>query len=221
MNKALLSSNCDEWETPPDFFEKLNAEFRFTLDPCALPETAKCPTYFTPDDDGLSRPWIAPGGGAVFCNPPYSRRTKDKPGQEDWIKKAAEEGSRPGAVVVMLIPARTDTLAFHEYIYHKAEIRFIKGRLRFRVNGKAGDAAPFPSMLVIFRGKEEKPLKIRITQKLPVSEDICPAVGETYNVEEIEARDGRGLNLFFIRVKGERVGVFSNECEVIERGPIV
>lgn len=66
MNKALLSSNCDEWETPPDFFEKLNAEFRFTLDPCALPETAKCPTYFTPDDDGLSRPWIAPGGGVLF-----------------------------------------------------------------------------------------------------------------------------------------------------------
>lgn len=62
MNKALLSSNCDDWETPPEFFEVLNAEFRFTLDPCALPETAKCPTYFTPDDDGLSRPWIAPGG---------------------------------------------------------------------------------------------------------------------------------------------------------------
>lgn len=69
MNKALLSSNCDEWETPPDFFEKLNAEFRFTLDPCALPETAKCPTYFTPDDDGLSRPWIAPGGGRCILQP--------------------------------------------------------------------------------------------------------------------------------------------------------
>ena len=68
------------------------------------------------------------------------------------IKKAAEEGKRPGAVVVMLIPARTDTLAFHEYIYHKAEIRFIKGRLHFRVNGQPGDAAPFPSMVVIFRG---------------------------------------------------------------------
>lgn len=66
MNKALLSSNCDDWETPPEFFEVLNAEFRFTLDPCALPETAKCPTYFTPDDDGLSRPWIAPGGGVLF-----------------------------------------------------------------------------------------------------------------------------------------------------------
>lgn len=66
MNRVLLSSSCDEWETPPDFFETLNAEFRFTLDPCALPETAKCPTYFTPDDDGLSRPWIAPGGGVLF-----------------------------------------------------------------------------------------------------------------------------------------------------------
>lgn len=92
------------------------------------------------------------GGGAIFCNPPYSRRTKDKPGQEDWIKKAAEEGSKPGAVVVMLLPARTDTAAFHGYIYHRAEIRFIKGRLRFHINGKPGAAAPFPSMIVIFRG---------------------------------------------------------------------
>ena len=64
-------------------------------------------------------------------------------------------------------------------------------------------------------------MKIRITKKLPISENICPVVGETYNIEEIEARDGRGLNLFFIRVNGERVGVFSNECEVIERRPIV
>ena len=86
------------------------------------------------------------GGGAIFCNPPYSRRTKDKPGQEDWIKKAAEEGSKPGAVVVMLLPARTDTAAFHGYIYHRAEIRFIKGRVRFCVNGKPASAAPFPSI---------------------------------------------------------------------------
>ena len=154
MNKALFSSSRNDWETPPDFFAELDKEFRFTLDACALPETAKCADYFTPKDDGLSRPWIAPRGGAVFCNPPYSRRTKDSPGQEAWIKKAAEEGQRPGAVVVMLIPARTDTLAFHKYIYHKAEIRFIKGRLRFRVNGQTGDAAPFPSMVVIFRGPE-------------------------------------------------------------------
>ena len=102
MNNALFSSSRDDWETPPDFFAALNEEFHFTLDVCALPETAKCADYFTPEDDGLSRPWIAPGGGAVFCNPPYSRRTKNSPGQEAWIKKAAEEGQRPGAVVVML-----------------------------------------------------------------------------------------------------------------------
>lgn len=152
MNKALFASTRDDWETPLEFFASLNEEFNFTLDVCATPTTAKCTSFFTPEDDGLSKPWIAPGGGAVFCNPPYSRRTKESPGQEDWIRKAAEEGSKPGAVVVMLIPARTDTLAFHQYIYHKAEIRFIKGRLRFLVNGKAGDAAPFPSMVVIFRG---------------------------------------------------------------------
>ena len=153
MNKALFSSACDEWETPPDLFAALDKEFHFALDACALPETAKCPRYFTPEDDGLSRPWAEiAGGGAIFCNPPYSRRTKDKPGQEDWIKKAAEEGSKPGAVVVMLLPARTDTAAFHGYIYHRAEIRFIKGRVRFRINGKPATAAPFPSMIVIFRG---------------------------------------------------------------------
>lgn len=155
------------------------------------------------------------GGGAVFCNPPYSRRGKDKPGQEDWIKKAAEEGSRPGAVVVMLIPARTDTLAFHEYIYHKAEIRFIKGRLRFRVDGKAGDAAPFPSMIVIFRGqKEEQRLKIKIKAPLPVEERIRPAVGGIYEVVETEKR-GRTGKIYFIQSNGERVGVFPHECELV------
>ena len=156
MNKALFASNRDDWETPPELFAKLNKEFHFTLDVCATPETAKCVNYFTPEDNGLSKPWIAPDGGAVFCNPPYSRCAKDKPGQEAWIKKAAEESKRPGAVVVMLIPARTDTVAFHKYIYHKAEIRFIKGRLHFRVNGKPGDNAPFPSMIVIFRGTAEE-----------------------------------------------------------------
>ena len=93
-------------------------------------------------------------GGAVFCNPPYSKRTKDKPGQEDWIRKAAEEGAKPGAVVVMLLPARTDTAAFHRYIYKRSEIRFIKGRLRFHADGQPGNSAPFPSMVVIFRGPE-------------------------------------------------------------------
>ena len=78
----------------------------------------------------------------VFCNPPYG---KDLP---KWIEKCANESKH--AKVVMLIPARTDTIAFHKYIYNKAEIRFIKGRLKFRVDGKEGDPAPFPSMVVIF-----------------------------------------------------------------------
>ena len=90
----------------------------------------------------------------MFCNPPYSKRKKDKPGQEDWIEKAYKESSENGATVVMLIPARTDTIAFHEYILGKAqEIRFVKGRLKFEIDRKANkEAAPFPSMIVIFRG---------------------------------------------------------------------
>lgn len=152
MNEPLFSSSRDDWETPPDFFQKLDKEFHFDLDPCALPHTAKCPRYFTPEDDGLTKPWIAAGGGAVFCNPPYSRRSKGNPGQEAWIRKAAEEGKKPGAVVVLLIPARTDTGAFHDYILHRAEVRFVRGRLRFLQDGKAQEAAPFPSMVVIFRG---------------------------------------------------------------------
>lgn len=117
-----------------------------------LPGYGKMPPVFYAGGRRPQKAVDRRGGGAVFCNPPYSRRTKDKPGQEDWIKKAAEEGSRPGAVVVMLLPARTDTAAFHDYIYHRAEIRFIRGRLRFLENGKQREAAPFPSMVVIFRG---------------------------------------------------------------------
>lgn len=116
----------------------------------------------------------------------------------------------------MLIPARTDTVAFHEHIYGKAEIRLIKGRLRFKVNGKAGDAAPFPSMIVIFRGKEEKPLKIKILREIPVSDEVRPSVGGVYDVEDVELRDVR--KIYFIRVNGERVGVFPKECEVVESG---
>lgn len=143
MDKVLLSTGKDDWETPIDFFEKLDAEFHFTLDPCCTHETAKCIYHFTPAEDGLKQSWA---NQTVFVNPPYSKKTKDNPGQEAWIKKAYEESAN--ATVVMLIPARTDTVAFHKYIYGKAEIRFIKGRLKF---GGAKDSAPFPSMVVIFK----------------------------------------------------------------------
>ena len=83
------------------------------------------------------------GGHRVFCNPPYGRAIGE------WVEKAYREGTKDGTIVVMLIPARTDTKYFHDFILHRSEIRFISGRLKF---GEAAQSAPFPSMLVIFRG---------------------------------------------------------------------
>jgi phage N-6-adenine-methyltransferase len=144
MNKALLSSKKMDWRTPQAFFDDLNREFHFVLDAAAMPENAKCTQYFTPETDGLSRSWDV--GGSVFCNPPYGRKI----GQ--WVQKAYSEYVRGAVTIVMLIPARTDTSYFHDYIYGKAEIRFLRGRLKFEdENGAAMNPAPFPSMVVIFR----------------------------------------------------------------------
>ncbi len=144
MNTDLMfSSKSVVWETPQDLFSKLNAEFEFTLDVCALPENAKCAQYYTPEEDGLNQPWT----GVCWCNPPYGR------GVEVWVRRALF-ASAEGAAVVMLLPARTDTRWFHEYIYGRdnVEIRFLRGRLKF---GGCKNSAPFPSMLVIFKPKEE------------------------------------------------------------------
>jgi site-specific DNA-methyltransferase (adenine-specific) len=140
MNTALMfSSETDLWATPQNFFDELDKEFHFTLDPCATPENAKCKKYYTVKEDGLKQDWQ---GETVFCNPPYGKAIKD------WVKKCYEESRKPNTTVVMLIPARTDTTYFHEYIYKKAkEIRFVKGRLKF---GCSKNSAPFPSMVVIF-----------------------------------------------------------------------
>lgn len=132
-----FSSATAEWPTPQSFYDGLNAEFGFTLDPCCTPQSAKCATYFTADDDGLSRPW-APH--RVFMNPPYGKSI----GQ--WMRKAFNE-SIAGALVVCLIPARTDTAWWHDYAA-KGEIRFVRGRLKF---GGHKNSAPFPSAVVIFR----------------------------------------------------------------------
>lgn len=148
MNKALLSSKNMCWCTPQDFFDRLNAEFGFVLDPAATDKTAKCSLYYTPETDGLSQSWDR--GGAVFCNPPYGREIGK------WVQKAFEE-ARGGYPIVLLIPARTDTAYFHDYIYGKAEIRFVRGRLRFADDdGNAADPAPFPSMVVIYNGERVK-----------------------------------------------------------------
>ncbi len=142
MNAALLSSKKMDWCTPQDFFDKLNEEFNFVLDAAASPRCRKCANYFTKEDDALSQSWQV--GGAVFVNPPYGKEIRK------WVRKAASE--RGAFPIVMLIPARTDTSYFHDYIYGKAEIRFLRGRLKFTdEDGNVSNSAPFPSMIVVFR----------------------------------------------------------------------
>lgn len=138
-NDVMFSSAKDDWETPQDFFDSLNQEFHFSLDAAASDSNAKCPIYFTKSDNALLKNW---GGYTVFCNPPYGREIAD------FVKKSYEESKKPNTSVVMLLPARTDTKWFHEYILGKAEIRFLRGRLKFV---GAVNQAPFPSMVVVFR----------------------------------------------------------------------
>lgn len=136
---AAMTSDRDDWETPQDLFDRLDATYHFTLDPCSTHENAKCEKHFTAEDDGLSRSWA---GETVFCNPPYGRSIGA------WVRKCSEESRH--AKVVMLIPARTDTAYFHDYIYRKARVEFLRGRLKFERGGRSLNAAPFPSMIVEF-----------------------------------------------------------------------
>lgn len=116
---VMYSSNKDDWGTPQDLFDELDREFHFTVDLCADDSNHKCPKYYTKENDGMKADLT---GEVVFCNPPYGKQSTLQ-----WVKKCAEAK----ATVVMLLPARTDTRAFHEYIYHKAEVRFLRGRLKF------------------------------------------------------------------------------------------
>jgi site-specific DNA-methyltransferase (adenine-specific) len=143
MQQSMLTSKKQFYETPPDLFRELDNEFKFTLDPAAEPETAKCEKYYTIHDNGLFQSWE---GETVFCNPPYGRNLNK------WVAKCVLEGRKPNTTVVMLIPARTDTAYFHDYIQPNAkEIRFLRGRLNFHLNGKPVGRAPFPSMVVVFK----------------------------------------------------------------------
>jgi len=151
MNRDLMfSSNSDEWETPKELFNKLNMEFHFTLDPCCTEKNKLCKKYYTKKENGLIQDWK---GERVFINPPYGRNIGK------WVKKCFEE-SQNGVLCVMLIPARTDTKYFHDYIYNKAEIKFLKGRLKFinrNLSSYRDDGnfkispAPFPSMIVVWK----------------------------------------------------------------------
>ena len=135
LNAGMFSSNTDLWGTPQEFFNDLDKEFDFTLDPCCTKENAKCEKHYTREDDGLLQDW---SNERVFMNPPYGREIGK------WVKKAFESNT----LVVALLPSRTDTKWFHDYIYNIAEVRFVKGRLKF---SDSENPAPFPSMVVVWR----------------------------------------------------------------------
>ena len=139
MDTAVhFSSATDEWATPQDFFDKLMATYRFTLDVCATAENAKCADFYTKEDNGLTKYWA----GRCWMNPPYGRDIKY------WVKKACKSARDNGALVVCLLPSRTDTAWWHDYVLPYGEVTFIRGRLKF---GGAKNSAPFPSAIVVFK----------------------------------------------------------------------
>jgi phage N-6-adenine-methyltransferase len=139
---SQFSSDTVEWPTPQYLFDVLNAEFGFTLDPCATPSNAKCKKFYTKEDNGLSQLW---DNDIVFMNPPYGREIKT------WMQKAYES-SKNGATVVCLVPSRTDTKWWHFYAM-RGEIRFFKRRLEFV---GSNNKAPFASAIVVFRSPDYK-----------------------------------------------------------------
>lgn len=136
ISEALYSSRSEMWETPQWLYDKLDAEYHFETDVCAVPENAKCKHFYTPEQDGLLQDWR----GVCWCNPPYGRQVGR------WVEKAAKSK----ALVVMLIPARTDTKWWHEWVLPYGKVTFLRGRLKF---GGAKNSAPFPSCIVVFDGR--------------------------------------------------------------------
>ena len=150
VSKVLFSSNKSDWETPPELFDKLDKEFHFDLDICATNQNTKCVRFLSANALHPEVGWKVLSNRAIFMNPPYGRQV----GQ--WVRKAYEE-SRKGATVVCLLPSRTDVEWWHDFVIAgKAEVRFLRGRVRFLLDGVAMKAgAPFPSAVVIFRPPEE------------------------------------------------------------------
>lgn len=137
FTSGLKSSNTDNWATPSYLFDMLNKEFAFTLDVCANKDNAKCPRFYDQETDGLIQDWTK---DVCWMNPPYGRTI----GQ--WVKKAAET-AMGGGIVVALLPARTDTRWWTEWVMKASELRFISGRVKF---GGSNIGAPFPSVIAVF-----------------------------------------------------------------------
>ena len=139
MDNIHFSMESNEWETPQELYDELNKQYGVKLDPCATEKSAKCDKYYTKEDDGLAQNWR---DEIVFMNPPYGREISK------WVEKAYIESIHEDCIVVCLIPSRTDTKYWHDYIFSKAhKIMFIKGRLKFSGHK---NSAPFPSAIVVF-----------------------------------------------------------------------
>lgn len=150
VSKTMYSSASVEWATPQDLFDRLNAQYQFTLDVCATPENAKCARYFTSELNALLQGW---GEERVWCNPPYGREISH------WVQRCANARGHTGGVAswvepkwipdlaVMLLPARTDTRWWHDYVIPYGRVEFVRGRLKF---GGSKNSAPFPSAIVVF-----------------------------------------------------------------------
>lgn len=169
--KQIFSSKSDEWYTPDELYNELDWKYNFDLDPCSTHENAKCELHYTKMEDGITQDWT---GHNVFCNPPYGRSIdkwvrKCRMTQIDNIKK------RNKNVIVLLIPSRTDTKWFHEYIYKKngVEIKFVRGRIKF---GGSKVGAPFPSMIVVFHSDRKSKLERR-------AEELDDYLFEKYCIE--------------------------------------
>ena len=118
--RVYFRRQTDEWATPPELFAALDREFHFTTDVAAIPDNAKCDHFFTPAEDGLAQQWE----GVCWMNPPYGLALRQ------WVQKA-HSSAQGGATVVCLLPARTDTQWWHDYVLPYAEIRYIRGRMKF------------------------------------------------------------------------------------------
>jgi len=198
VDQALFSSDRMDWGTPEAFYNRLDCEFAFTLDPCATAQNAKCARFYTPEIDGLGQPWP----GTVFVNPPYGREIGD------WVRKAYQE-AQAGATVVMLIPARTDTAYWHDWIMRASEVRFVRGRLTFE---GASNSAPFPSCVVVFRPGCEGPPTLGA---MPAKDAPLFRVKETVDQKDnVTLNRGNGA-----RPAGVPAGAWLEEKEINGCGP--
>lgn len=143
-NNGRYNGNGRHWATPPEVFIPLDEEFKFTLDPCATAATAKCAKFFTELENGLEQSWQ---GERVFMNPPYGREIYA------WTEKARLEAART-TLVVGLLPASTDLAWWHsDVVAAEAEVRYIRGRVRFLTDGPYRASGFFASVIVIWRPK--------------------------------------------------------------------